>query len=235
MYYNGVQNLRRFFASKIENNTAHFSPEELSHITKVIRLRDGDKFVALFSGNCYTCELSKNVGIILSSEVCAADPKKNVTLYVAGSKPDKLELLAQKCTELGATSLKIFTSEFSRAAPKDSEKQAERLRKIATEAAKQCGRTTVPEIIVGLSFSQMLCELSAFEQVVFPYELAEEPLKIDKTDNIAIIIGSEGGFSQVEAEMIGEFGAPVTLGTRILRTETAAIAVLGLVSSAIGV
>ena len=147
-----------------------------------------------------------------------------------------IEFLLQKLSELGVKKLVPFESEFTIKKPKD---KAERYKKLAEEACKQCGRSLPLEVAECISFKAMLKEISKTEKTFFAYEIELdgslsvkdmlEELKEDR--DIALIVGSEGGFSQREAESILEAGASaVSLGKRILRCETACVAMTALVS-----
>lgn len=163
---------------------------------------------------------------------CAAEPKKRITLYLAYTKSDKMELVVQKAVELGASAVVPFISARCVKIPdeKSALKGNERMKRIAHEAVKQCGRAAEMEVKMPLRFAELLEEIERHERTIFAYECAEEPLKpILRTDaeDIALIIGCEGGFTEQEAQQITERGAKcVSLGSRILRAETAAIALL---------
>ena len=162
-------------------------------------------------------------------------------IYQGLPKGDKLDLIIQKAVECGAGALTTFESDFCIAKSKaDAEqKKLERRQRIALEAAKQCGRAVIPEVYPTVSFERMLDEASGFDLVLFCYE-GEGTLPIGKyisdgalqrisdvtgrKPRIAIIVGSEGGFSDKEAARAIECGfKPSGLGKRILRTETAAM------------
>ncbi len=165
----------------------------------------------------------------------------SVTVYQALPKGDKLETVIQKSTELGAVAIIPFVSEYCTARPKDEkneERKTERRRAIAREAAKQCGRTSVPHVWPTVSFDGMLSEIKKADAALFACELEKsrtlrsvlEETSL-KEKSIALIVGSEGGFSEAEAESIRQAGAiSVTLGERILRAESASLYVLSALS-----
>jgi len=165
---------------------------------------------------------------------CKAEPNKRITLYLAYTKSDKMELVVQKAVELGASTVAPFISSRCVKIPdgKSAAKGNERMRRIAHEAVKQCGRAAEMEVSMPLSYKEFLAEIAKHELTIFAYECADTPLKpILQTDaeDIAVIIGCEGGFSEKEAEEIIAVGAKcVSLGNRILRAETAAIALLAI-------
>ena len=145
-----------------------------------------------------------------------------------------MELVVQKAVELGASAVMPFISSRCVKIPdaKSAQKGNERMSRIAHEAVKQCGRAAEMTVGMPLKYGDFLKEIGKHELTIFAYECAEEPLKpILTTDaeDIAIIIGCEGGFSEKEAEEIIAAGAKcVSLGARILRAETAAIALLAI-------
>lgn len=237
----------RRFTLKQENifdKTAYLDAAERSHIANVLRMKKGDKLIASTnSGTDYICEISEIteesvVLSILEQRENQADPKFDITIFQGSPKRDKLELIIQKATEIGLARLVPFQSKFC--ISKFDNDKIPRLEKISTEATKQCGRSTPLEICKVQSFGEMLQSLSGYQCVIFAYEKETNSLKcaIEKYKNaenqgkIAIVIGSEGGFSKDEAEKIAslENVECVSLGNRILRLETAAISLAAILS-----
>ena len=217
-------------------------PEEAAHALKVLRLREGDE-VEVFNGEGarFSAVLTAvgKAEATVRVEDCLPDtePPVRVTLYQGLPKADKLDFIAQKITELGACRLVPVAMSrcVAKAEGKEAAKKAERLSRIALEAAKQCGRGRVPEILPAMSWKQALSRLREHELVIVPWEEARgmnlRTLHERHPDarDLAIVIGPEGGISPEEiAEMAGE---AVTLGPRILRTETAAVAAMTLAMS----
>jgi 16S rRNA (uracil1498-N3)-methyltransferase len=164
------------------------------------------------------------------------EPKIAITLYMAYPKGDKLETVIQKAVELGATAIVPFESSrcIKRPSADKADKITDRLSRIAEEAAKQCGRSKLPSVSKMIKLSDLLTEVSGYDLPLFCYEgdgtlplgaiLKEEASKNggNLPKSISIIIGSEGGFSQAEAQKCRNAGMKMTgLGKRILRTETA--------------
>ncbi len=238
--------MRRFTLKKenISGATAYLEGAERSHIANVLRMKAGDKLIASTSdGKDYTCEISQitenSVLLdIIEENQNVADPTQDITIFQGTPKRDKLELIVQKATELGMSSLQPFQSKFC--ISKFDNAKISRLEKISVEATKQCGRSTPIKVCEVLTFSEMIKTLSDFELVIFAYEKETSPLKttIEKYKNgenkgkIAIVIGSEGGFSQDEAEKIASLQNVecISLGSRILRLETAAISLCSILS-----
>ena len=157
-----------------------------------------------------------------------------LTLYVAYMKSDKMELILQKTVELGICCFAPFVSSRCVKKPKEGGKAQERFEKIAEGAVKQCGRAAEVRILQPLSFKEVLEKIPRHDAVLFAYEKSEIALRqvfeqVREQRDIALIVGPEGGFSEREAEqIIAAGGRSVSLGRRILRGETAAIALTAL-------
>ncbi len=206
--------------------------EEHEHLYKVLRHRVGDKVKCFYnSSKFFHCEIVfidkvSTTLKILNSTDCLANPKINFTLFQALPKLDKLEIIAQKLTELGATKIVPFSSTFC--IKKDNPNKIERLKKIIINACKQCGRTKLLQIENSLTFKQMLECLKEYDLILFANEVSGsvrlKDVKFENSKNIAVIVGSEGGFSKEEVDKIVSCNAiSLTLGKRILRAETCAI------------
>lgn len=227
--------MKKFFGN-IENNEIYIDGEDLMHLA-VLRCEIGEQIICYANDEFeYLCEIkniSKKVAVceIINKKECEGNPKCNITMFQGLPKQDKLEFITQKLTELGASSLIPFESNFTIAKPNSN--KLDRLNKITLEACKQCGRS-VPLIIENaIKFNEMLERLKNYDLVLFANETNKQITKIDFSNakNIAIIVGSEGGFSPEEIEKlknikVTEFG----LGSRILRCETACVMSCGLVS-----
>lgn len=228
--------MKKIFTDNIKDGFCVLTGDNHNHLSHVLRSRVGDKIILCRNSVDYECVIEKidkkeTLLKVLSFRECVKDTDIEVTLYFALMKGDKNELVAQKCTELGITRLCPFVSSNCECRPDNFKK--ERINKIITEAAQQCGRSSLPLVDEVISFSDMLNSIGDYEIVVFPYEKAEDvTLKqvlqgVDHGSRIAVVVGSEGGFTKDEAEMLkGKGVRPVTLGKRILRAETASIAVV---------
>ena len=233
--------LKRFFVDKIEDTT-ELCGEEFEHAKNVLRLGVGDEVILLDnSGKEYTAviaqaEKKRMLLNIVREEVGEREPKADVCLLFGYLKnADKNEFIVQKSVELGVKKIGVFSSEFSSAYMNAN--KLERLNKIAKEAAKQCLRATAPEVVYFDTLEKALSSADGYENKLFACEFATES-KADiaaLTGSTAIVIGSEGGFSREEEEMADARGfASVTLGKRILRAETAAVALTSVVMFALG-
>lgn len=169
-----------------------------------------------------------------------AEPRTGITVYQCLPKGDKLETVVQKAVELGASAVVPVMSRrcVVKADDKTAEKKTARLQKIALEAAKQSGRGKIPTVENPVSLQTALGRAARAGTVLFCYEAGGAPLSkcLPKAgDAIGIFIGPEGGFAPEEAALAESLGAEiVTLGPRILRTETAALSVLSMILYAKG-
>lgn len=231
--------MRRFFASETAENRVILSGGEAVHASRVLRMQPGDLFTAVSGGEELICRAvevgaAEIVGEVQERRECPGEPRVAITLYVAYMKADKLELILQKAVELGMGTFAPFVSSRCVKRPKEGGKAGERFAKIADAAVKQCGRAREVRIEPAMGFEQLLERIPGHESVLFAYENSKVSLRrvfheIQGQRDIALIIGPEGGFSPEEAEQIVAAGArQVSLGRRILRGETAAIALLAL-------
>ena len=231
----------RFFVCEenIDGEYITLLGDDAHHISFSLRMAAGEEITVCDQrGNEYICELSRLDGETVKAKIREArkgegEPPVEIHLYQAFPKGDKLELIIQKAVELGASSITPFESERCVKRPKADkiDKQLLRMNKIAAEAAKQCGRSRLPEVKAPLNFSEMLKKASETDLAIFCYEdchtLSLKELlsqKGERVRSISVVIGSEGGFSSDEAKRAEECGIiPVSLGKRILRCETAPI------------
>ena len=228
--------MRRFTAKEEDvcGNEIVLDKKEKQHIVGVLRMKEGDNLiVTVGDGIDHICMIKEVLENQINLEIIRSiqnqcDPKIQVTLFQGTPKRDKLEFIVQKATEIGISKIVPFQSQFS--ISKFDNSKISRLEKISVEATKQCGRSRVLEIGNVKTFKEMLESLKSFDEVLFAYEKEEkntlkEILSQSKSNKIAIVVGTEGGFSASEAESISKIEnvKAVTLGKRILRLETAAI------------
>ena len=208
--------------------------DDAHHISRALRMAMGEKIeVVDMQKNLYTCELNGFfdgyvTALVIEEGKAETEPPVFIRLYQALAKGDKMETVIQKSIECGACEIVPFSSErcVVKIDKKDEGKKIDRWQKIAEGAAKQSGRGIVPKVKGILSFKELLDSMSG--TVLFCYE-AEDTVSIKQalrnneiTGDVSVIVGSEGGFSQREAELLRESGAiSVGLGKRILRCETA--------------
>lgn len=237
----------RFFVESVESDFVEITGEDARHIALSLRMKNGEKLV-LCDGKGREAEAvireAYPESVVLDIEErrdSAAEPETEVILYQALPKFDKLEYIVQKSVELGVSKIvPVLTSRcISRPDEKTMKKKLERLRKISDEAAKQSGRGKLPEIGELLTFKNAVLEMCKAETPILFFEHAEYPLHeiMEKRaeGTIAMMVGSEGGFSDEEAEYAKEKGALIaSLGPRILRCETAPVAALAAIMYAAG-
>ncbi|MCI7796912.1 MAG: 16S rRNA (uracil(1498)-N(3))-methyltransferase [Lachnospiraceae bacterium] len=224
---------------------------DVNHIKNVLRMKPGERvLVSDGKGLNRFCEIEE-IGADLVRAKILEDQVKNtelpvrVTLYQGLPKADKMELIIQKCVELGV--FRIVPVSMSRCVVKlDAKKEAAKIKRwegISESAAKQSKRLIVPEISGVMSFKEAVEEAKSADCAIVPYEDSESlsgagGMKKTRTliagmkpgSTCAVFIGPEGGFSPEEIELAMKNGVqPVTLGNRILRTETAGIFVMAAV------
>lgn len=241
----------KFFVEQSEiqaqENRIQLSGENEKHIKTVLRAKIGEEItVCDGAGIDYLCEItSLDDGVtakILEQIPCEVEPKTQITLYQGLPKADKMELIIQKCVELGV--VKIVPVATSRAIVKLDKKEGkkiERWQKIAEAAAKQSGRGIIPEIGEHvLTFAQAVQEAKALDTAIIPYEKEQTQdlhtiVKQFSGQSIGVFIGPEGGFAEEEIALAQQNGVQsVTLGKRILRTETAGMTTIAILLYELG-
>ena len=238
--------MHQFFVEpeNIQGNKIVITGEDVNHIKNVLRMKVGDEIAVSngVDGNEYRC------GIVSISEEVLCElrfvkedgvelPSK-ITLFQGLPKADKMELIVQKAVELGV--YEIVPVSMGRCIVKlDEKKQKSKISRwqgIAESAAKQSKRRIVPQVTSVMSMKEACKYASEMDIVLVPYELAEDMPKtrelieaIKPGQKIGFFIGPEGGFEEMEIALAMEAGAkPITLGKRILRTETAGFTVLSI-------
>lgn len=221
--------------------------DDVAHITRVLRLSEDDEITVCDSDGtecvCSISSVSKDEvrAWIIRRESGQTEPPVNITLYQGVAKGDKLDTVVQKCVELGAVKIVPVAMKRSVAQIKDPVKKQIRMQKIAAEASKQCRRTVIPEVEPVVSFAQAVDNCSEYELKLLPYEdektqsIKTVLKKYNTAKNICIFIGPEGGFADEEVALAKENGfETVSMGPRILRTETAPLAAITAVMYELG-
>ena len=229
--------------------------DDVKHMRDVLRMGEGDEVIVTCGrGTDYQCEITSigesEIALAIREETPeVAELPVKISLYQALPKGDKLELVIQKAVELGV--YEVIPVRTARCVVRLDEAKASkkqlRWQKIAEEAAKQSGRGIVPEILPVMDFQDAVERAKSSDHILIPYELCEDYSLTDRlrssiredaqdagkkisghpSKSIAVFIGSEGGFERSEVELVEKNGGEqISLGHRILRTETAAIAVL---------
>lgn len=236
--------MSRFFVTPLQVDGDYILIEgtDVKHIRDVLRLDISDTItVCAGTSKEYKAELITIEKDIIKAKIiyelqCDTEPKVNVTLYQGIPKGDKMELIIQKAVELGVTRIVPIIMERSVVkfdSDKDKFKKTERWNRISMEAAKQCNRGIIPEVMEPITFNNVIKNFDLNNLLLMPYENEQNTtLKSVLTEQkgtkaISLLIGPEGGIAQAEYISAVEIGfKSVTLGRRILRTETAGFVVL---------
>ena len=232
-----------FFVSEeqINGENAYIEGSDVNHIANVLRMKPGEELLISVKGDWdYLCKIvdieTDRVNLKVLESMEQRELPVNITLLQGIPKSDKLEMIIQKAVELGVS--EIIPVKTKRVVVKIDEKKVgtkvNRWNAIAKSAAKQSKRSIIPKVHEPMSIDNALEIVKDFGVKLIPYENADGIDKtrkildnMDKTKNIAVFIGPEGGFEESEVEMIKNSGFEViTLGKRILRTETAGLALL---------
>lgn len=236
--------MRRFYAPKSDftKDKIVLGPEETRHLREVLRLRTEEE-VRVFDGEggefvCTVETITKKGAILGIGDrigACCRESVLDLTLAVALTKGEKFELVIQKAVELGVTRLVPIQTERGDVKPKDPEKRLERWNRIVIEASKQCGRATLMGVDTITQFDDLISSSTAGQRLLFT-ERGGEALRGELSGkDLVALIGPEGGWSDAELEVAKSAGITlVTLGGRILRAETAAIAIASILQNKFG-
>ena len=237
--------MRRVFVppEAISEESVLIRGEDVRHIRDVLRMQPGDGITATCGrGTDYHCVIEDVTDTVIRLRIREEIPDVSelpvrLVLFQALPKSDKMEWIIQKAVELGASEIVPMRTVRSvvRLDGDKAAKKEQRWQRIAEEAAKQSGRGMVPVVHPVLDFDEAVSMARACERVFIPYELCEDFSSMKAlreavtagAASIGIFIGSEGGFERREAECVTEAGGEmISLGHRILRTETAGMTVL---------
>lgn len=248
--------MHKFFTEpqNITETEGRILGDDVKHIYKVLRLNEGEEVVL---NNCEGVEYLGEIKTITKSEVVVSIIKKldinnessvKVHLFQGLPKGQKMDLIVQKGTELGVVEFIPTITARVDVKLKGEFKKLDRLNRIALEASKQSKRSIVPQVKEVIDFNEALRQLKEMDLVLIPYENAEDfgvkslinLLKNENRDlknikNVGVLIGPEGGFEEEEIDSLKEQGFYiVTLGNRILRTETAGFTATALIQYELG-
>lgn len=236
--------MQNFFVtpSQVEGDRIVIGGSDVNHMKNVLRMRCGERFMVSDGNNRrYLCEVTgyeagEAILQILEEQETDTELPCRISLFQGLPKQEKMELIVQKCVELGVC--EIIPTATRRCVVKLDEKKAEkktaRWQQIAESAAKQAGRGMIPRVWEPLGYCDALKRAKELDVLLIPYELAEGMAEtkrvieaIEPGQSVGILIGPEGGFEKEEVRLALEAGArEITLGKRILRTETAGLAIL---------
>lgn len=231
--------MHRFYAdeSKCSGDTVYLTADDAKHALRVLRMKTGEAAEIFLQGRRYSAALlepqGEDVSLKLIEELPSTEAQLRITLYQGLPKADKMELIVQKAVELGADT--IVPVAMSRCVvqlnARDGQKKQERWQKIAREAGKQSARCSIPCVEAPLPFRALADRLAGHQAAVVPWEdaagygLKQFHQEHPDVKDIAVVIGPEGGMSAEEIAVMERVGCrQVTLGPRILRTETAGLA-----------
>jgi 16S rRNA (uracil1498-N3)-methyltransferase len=233
--------MQRYFIvpNQITGDIIIITGDDVHHIRTVMRNRPGDILICCMLGFDYRVEIVEITATTIYCQLIErspslGEPKVQVILAQGLPKGEKIEWILQKGTELGASSFLPFSSERTvvKLDARKAQKKQERWSKIVKEAAEQAHRGRIPKVLLPVNWKSLLAEISKYDRAFLAYEKGGHVLNkvlraSEPTSSILLIIGPEGGFSEQEVAEATEHGAiPITLGARILRTETAAISLL---------
>jgi 16S rRNA (uracil1498-N3)-methyltransferase len=239
---------RRFFVEGVRaaGDTVAIRGGDAHKIAHVLRLREGDRIEVvdsagtLFSAAIGNADATRVAVTLHQSEEPAQTREASVQIDLAQALPkgSKMDFIVEKATELGVAAIVPFTSERTVVHDVGNAK-LERWRRLAKSAAQQCGRRSVPQVSGVVTFDDLLDRFNDYDATLFPWELAPHvPLRqslppiFENAERMLIVVGPEGGFSHVEAQAAVDRGAHLLwLGRRILRTESAAMALLAVIDA----
>ena len=226
-----------------KDNHCFITGDDYNHIKNVLRMTAGERFLVSCEDTSDLCEIES----IENNTIIVKIVEKNyqstnlpikIHLFQGLPKSDKLELIIQKAVELGVATITPVSMKRSIVKIDDKKKKSkqERWQAIATAAAKQSKRTSIPEVCEVLTYKEFISKAQELDLLLVPYECAEGMAAtksalsgIRSGMNVGIIIGPEGGFEEKEIqEALSVGGKIISLGSRILRTETAAITALAM-------
>ena len=242
--------MARFFVEPdcIGTDSVCITGDDVKHISKVLRMRENENITVCDKcGNDYDCTITRITADTVEAGINNKYPNRQeppvyITIYQGLPKSDKMDYIVQKCIELGVCRIVPVDTKRVISKPKDTDKKIARWQKIAEEAAKQCGRGIIPEVAPLMKFEDAVKEMSSVGCLsIMPYECERESklrTALEKNKDIKkinILIGPEGGFDETEVSRALEASiTTVTLGPRILRTETAPLAACAAVMYELG-
>ena len=239
----------RFFIDKniVTEDSVMLTGDDAHHISRSLRMRAGEELTLCdgegFDYNCTIEEIDERTVrcAVNSREKNRTEPPYRATVFQGLAKGDRFDTVIQKSVECGAYRIvPVMTKRCTvKLTTSDGVKKCARWNKIAEEAAKQCGRGIIPEVTEPVSFERAVEMLQKLDLPLFCYEEGTSPVKAEvearrDAETVGIVIGPEGGFAEEEAAKMAAAGiSAVSLGRRILRTESAAPFVLACLSYAL--
>jgi 16S rRNA (uracil1498-N3)-methyltransferase len=227
--------MQRYFAKSKENNYIILEDSDIFHVFKVMRNKNKDKIECVFKDTLYICEIEEDKFKILKS-MEHRQTKIKIEIVIPILKEQKMDLILQKTTELGVDEITIVNTERTVVKIEEkTEKKLIRWKTICKEAAEQSKRITIPNIRGIINLRDFVVDENALSIVTNPYE-KENSIKsilqnVNSYDKITLVVGPEGGLSDKEIEDLVRKGfISISLGKRVLRTETAPIYLMSILS-----
>lgn len=236
---------RRFFVEEVRRGEAELAGEQARHLSRVLRVETGQRFEISDNERVWLAEVAASrkdrVVFRVIEQLALNPPPVRLTLLVSLIKFDRLEMVFEKATELGAERMvPVIASRSEKGLDKAAAKRLKRWRRIVLEASQQSRRVRLPEMEPPVPFREAVAQASDHR-----YFLQESPgaapllqqlpqaVRRLASDSVSLLVGPEGGWTEQEREQAASTGwLPVSLGPQILRTETAAIAALAVLTSA---
>ena len=229
----------------VSADTVRITGGDVNHIKNVLRMHPGEEIMILDgSGMEYHCEIDKIsdevLARILDAKKTEAELSVRLLLFQGLPKKDKMELIIQKAVELGVSEIIPVLTKRTVVKLEDKKKEQKKLERwqaIAEAAAKQSGRGIIPKVREAVKFTEAVKQARELDEALIPYELAEgmdeareRVRNLHGKKTVGIFIGPEGGFEEEEIQIAAKAGIhPITLGKRILRTETAGLCILSVI------
>ncbi len=238
--------MQRYFVNNnnIRNDEIYIDGDDYFHITRVMRMKKGDKVIACNEVETWICEIvSFFDNIVITKKVEQLYEKKEMPIKITIAhgivRREKMEEVVDKITQLGAFCYLPVMMDFCNAKLSDDklDKKLERMRKIAKEASEQSHRTSLLRVLTPVSFKNLIKMKTDYDLCLYAYEVIDKDIKLKevlskyKFKSVLILIGPEGGISDNEVNLLNENEfIPISLGPRILRTEVAPLYFLSAIS-----
>lgn len=230
--------MQRYFSDKKIDNKLILSNDDMYHIKKVMRMNTNDLIEVVYDKKLHICKITDTLGEVIIDKVLDDynEMSKKVIICQSLVNEQKMDFILQKCTELGVYAFYPYKAYNS--VIKDngkSDKKVLRWQKIVKEASEQSKRNIIPEVHDFIDING-LCKLSGDLKIICTVNSFEKNIKkvLEENlicDTIIIVIGPEGGFDKIEEDKIINSGfIPVTLGKRVLRSETASLVILSMIN-----
>jgi 16S rRNA (uracil1498-N3)-methyltransferase len=240
--YSKLMARRRFFVDTVESGRARIVGPDAHHLARVLRVEPGQQFEISDNQSVYLAEVESArkdlVSFSIGEKLAPPEPAVHTTVLASLIRFERFEWMLEKATELGVQRVVPVEAERSeRGLERAAGKRLSRWNRIAREASEQSRRAKLPEIDAAVTFTEALAIEAAYryalEEAVAPPILAALPAQRKAADSVALLVGTEGGWTDRERELIAGAGwRSVSLGSQILRAETAAIAALAIVNAA---